>query len=137
MKKIMIVDDEPDIRYTIKDDLEDIYGDECEVISADGGEKCLEILKNNQIPDLILLDIMMPKMSGWELYDKIKDNPSWKHVPIVFLTARTDDIAKDAGVLLGKDYIEKPFEIEDLKRRIDKVFEGTSQKKSFFGKLIK
>ena len=137
MKKIMIVDDEPDIRYTIKDDLEDIYGDECEVISADGGEKCLEILKNNQIPDLILLDIMMPKMSGWELYDKIKDNTSWKHVPIVFLTARTDDIAKDAGVLLGKDYIEKPFEIEDLKRRIDKVFEGTSQKKSFFGKLIK
>ena len=133
----MIVDDEPDIRYTIKDDLEDIYGDECEVIAVDGGEKCLELLKNNRIPDIILLDIMMPKMSGWELYDKIKDNPSWKHVPIVFLTARTDDIAKDAGVLLGKDYIEKPFEIEDLKRRIDKVFENTSQKKSFFGKLVK
>ena len=136
-KKITIVDDEPDIRYTIKDDLEDLYGDECEIFDADSGERCLELLKNSQIPDIILLDIMMPRMSGWELYDKIKDNSLWKKIPIVFLTARTDDIAKDAGVLLGKDYIEKPFNAEDLRRRIDKVLENTSGKKGFFRRFHK
>ena len=134
-KKIMIVDDEPDIRYTIKDDLEDLYGQECEIFDADGGESCLKFLENGQIPDVILLDIMMPGMSGWELYDKIKDNSLWKKIPVVFLTARTDDVAKDAGILLGNDYIEKPFDAEDLRIRIDKVCEKASRKKGFFGRF--
>ena len=134
-KKIMIVDDEPDIRYTIKDDLEDLYGAECEIFDADGGESCLGFLENDQIPDVILLDIMMLGMSGWELYDTIKDNSLWKRIPIVFLTARTDDVAKDAGILLGNDYIEKPFDAKDLRIRIDKALEKTSRKKGFFGRF--
>jgi hypothetical protein len=81
--------------------------------------QCLELLKNNQIPDIILLDIMMPKMSGWQVFYRLKENPSWKNIPVIFLTARTDEVAKNAGGFLGDDYIEKPFNREDLKKRID------------------
>jgi len=125
-KKIMIVDDEPDQILTVKVALEDM-DDEYEVIGADSGMQCLELLKNNQIPDLILLDIMMPEMTGWNTYDRIKENEAWRKIPIVFLTARTDRIAKDAGDFLAEDYIEKPFNIEDLKERIDKVLMNGSQ----------
>ena len=120
VKKIMIVDDNPDIILSIKGGLEVIEND-YEIISAESGEKCLELLKNNEIPDLILLDIMMPKMSGWETFDKLKENASWTKIPVIFLTARTDRVAKNAGGFLGDDYIEKPFEIAELKKRIDEI----------------
>jgi len=121
MKKIMLVDDEEDQIFSIKTTLEDSYGDEYEVIAVNSGEECFELLKNNETPDLILLDIMMPKMSGWEVFDKLKDSPSWENIPIVFLTARTDEIAKNAGKFLGEDFIEKPVNAKELKNRIDKV----------------
>jgi len=123
MKKIMLVDDEKDQVFGIKTALEDKYGDEFEVIPANNGAECFELLKNNELPDLILLDIMMPEMSGWEVFDTLRDNPSWEKIPIVFLTARTDRIAENAGDFLGDDYIEKPVDTEELKNRIDKVLE--------------
>jgi len=119
VKKIMIVDDNPDIIFSIKSGLEVVAGD-YEIIGAESGEKCLELLET-ETPDLILLDIMMPEMSGWETFDKLKGNASWGKIPVVFLTARTDRIAKNAGGFLGDDYIEKPFEIAELKRRIDEI----------------
>ncbi|MCK5342393.1 MAG: response regulator, partial [Candidatus Heimdallarchaeota archaeon] len=73
--------------------------------------------------DIILLDIMMPEMSGWEVYDKLRDNPAWQDIPIVFLTARTDRIAENAGEFLGDDYIEKPVDIKVLQQRIDRIVE--------------
>ena len=92
-----------------------------EITTVKSGQDCLNLLKDNKIPDLILLDIMMPEMSGWETYNKIKENNIWKNIPVVFLTARTDRIAKDAGGFLGDDYIEKPFKVPELKERIDKI----------------
>ena len=120
MKKIMVVDDDPDQISTIKYVLESL-NNQFEVIGANSGIQCLELLKKNQIPDLILLDIMMPEMSGWEVLNRIKDESSWKNIPVIFLTARTDKIAKDAGGFLGDDYIEKPFNREDLIKRIDDI----------------
>ena len=120
MKKIMIVDDEPDIIYSVKQGLEDLDVN-YEIIGAESGKECIRLLKNNQIPNAILLDVMMPEMSGWETFDIIKENQLWNGIPIVFLTARTDRIAINAGNFLGDDYIEKPFEIIDLKERIDDV----------------
>jgi len=120
MKKIMTVDDEPDQIYTIKQALES-FGDKYEVIGADSGMQCLELLENNQIPDLILLDIMMPEMSGWDVLAKLKEDPEWKKIPIFFLTAKTDDYSKEFGKISAQDYIEKPFKITDLKKRIDKA----------------
>ncbi len=80
VKKILIVDDDSGVNYTVKNGLEELDA-EYKVDSVESGEKCLELLKNNQIPDLILLDIMMPEMSGWETYNKIKENLSWKNIP--------------------------------------------------------
>ena len=117
----MMVDDEEDQIFGIKIALEDSYGDEYEVIPAHNGAECFELLKNNEKPDLILLDIMMPEMSGWRVFDKLKDNPLWKDIPVIFLTARTDEIAEKAGEFLGEDYIEKPVNAEELKNRIDKI----------------
>jgi len=120
IKTIMIVDDDPDIIFTVQEGFKDLETD-FNILSAKSGKECIKLLKNNEIPDVILLDIMMPDMSGWETYDKINENQSWKNIPVVFLTARNDRIAKNAGEFLGEDYIEKPFEIENLKERIDIV----------------
>ncbi len=121
MKKIMVVDDNPDHLHTIKQTIEKM-DDEYKVLCASNGISCIKLLKNNEIPDLILLDIMMPKMNGWETFKIIKENSLWRNIPVVFLTARTDDFAENAGKFLASDYIEKPFDIEDLKKRIDKIF---------------
>lgn len=115
-KKIMIVDDNPDVLFSVKNGLEDIDTD-FQIQGVDSGEKCLELLETES-PDLILLDIMMPGMSGWKTFDKIKENNKWNGIPVVFLTARTDKVAKNAGGFLAEDYIEKPFNLEDLHQRI-------------------
>jgi DNA-binding response OmpR family regulator len=120
VKKIMVVDDEASIVHTVKRGIEGMDKD-YEIIAVSNGRDCLKLLEEDQIPDLILLDIMMPEMSGWETYNQIKANDHWKNIPVVFLTARTDRIARDAGGFLGDDYIEKPFNVPDLKARIDKI----------------
>jgi len=66
---------------------------------------------------------MMPGMSGWKTFDKIKENDNWKKIPVVFLTARTDRVAKNAGGFLAEDYIEKPFDLTDLHERIQSIFQ--------------
>ena len=120
VKKVMVVDDEEGVTHTVKRGIESMDED-YEVIVVSSGQECLDLLSNHQIPDLILLDIMMPEMSGWETYNKIKANDSWKNIPVVFLTARTDHVARDAGGFLGDDYIEKPVEVMQLKERIDRI----------------
>lgn len=118
-KKIMVVDDDISLTNTIKYVLE--TSKEYDIITANSGFECLQKLKNNETPDLILLDIMMPEMNGWQLFEKIKENDNWKNIPIIILTARTDDLAKNAGNFLVEDYIEKPYTEEILKERIYRV----------------
>ena len=74
MKKIMIVDDEPDLVFSIKYGLEN-FSEEYKVIGAESGRECFELLKKSQMPDLILLDVMMPEMDGWDVFAKLKENP--------------------------------------------------------------
>ena len=119
MKKIMIVDDEAGVTYTVKHGLESLDS-QYQVTCVNTGEKCIELLEKNQIPDLILLDIMLPGMNGWAIFKKIKEHESWRHIPIVFLTDRSDSLAKDAGGFLGNDFINKPFKIPELKMRIER-----------------
>jgi len=120
IKKIMICDDDPGVVFTVKTGLENLDPD-YKITTVNSGKLCLELLEKGEVPDLLLLDIMMPDMSGWETYQKIRETISNKELPIVFLTARTDRIAKDAGGFLAEDYIEKPFKVPDLKERIDKI----------------
>jgi len=119
-KKIIIVDDNPDLVYTVKKGLERLI-DGCEVTGAGSGNECFDLLKKGEIPDLILLDVMMPQMDGWQVFAKLKENPGWREIPIVFLTAKTDEYSKGFGKISAHDYIEKPFEMSELKVRIDKV----------------
>lgn len=122
-KKILLVDDNPDILASIREGLRSL-DENMEVIPVDNGEDCLRLLIKGEVkPDLIILDIMLPKMSGWEVYNRIKERMEWKDIPIIFLTARTDQKAREIGSFLGEDFIEKPFEIEELKARIDRILE--------------
>lgn len=116
---IMVVDDEPDILLTVGQMLE-MSG--YQVIKAKDGVECINKLNElRTIPDLVLLDIMMPDLSGWDVAAKIKENPAWKEIQIVFLTAKGDTMSIGMGNLAAEDYIVKPFDIKDLKERIEKI----------------
>ena len=121
-KKIMIVDDSPEITFTVKDGLE-LLDSNYDVICLDGGKKCLEYLEKNEKPDIILLDIMMPGMNGWQVFKKLKENKNLSNTPIVFLTAKSDNFSKAFGKIIADAFIEKPFNINDLKQKIDNFIE--------------
>ena len=115
-QKIMVVDDEPNIIELVTAVLET---EGYEVISASSGQECLDMLKGVR-PDLILLDMMMPGMSGRETCEKIRANPKTKDLRVVFLTVvRFSEVGKD---ILGKmdvvDYITKPFDNNELVNRV-------------------
>src|SRR4030042_3257107 len=120
VKTILVVDDYSDIVISVKQVLEDPAG-QYRVIGVDSGEKCLQVLQGDELPDLILLDIMMPGMSGWDVAARIKQNERWRNVPIVFLTAKGDEMSKGIGHLASVDYIVKPFDILNLKESIDRI----------------
>ena len=121
MKKIMIVDDDQDLIFSVTTGFETEYPNKYEIIVAENGKRCFELLEKNMKPDLILLDIMMPDMDGWEVFDKLRANQKYKKIPVVFLTARSDGLAANAGAMIADDYIEKPVDIDELESRIDKV----------------
>ena len=114
--KLLVVDDNPDIVFSVKASLEEL-GKGYVVTGTNSGKECLKMLKK-QRPDLILLDIMMPEMDGWAVAAAIKSDAKLKGIPIIFLTAKTDDLSKGMGSLTAADYIEKPFDAADLDKRI-------------------
>jgi len=118
-KKIMVVDDEETLVELVKAVLEQ---EGLEVISADSGKECLKKLDKAK-PDLILMDMMMPAMSGRETVEKIRKNSKTKDLKIAFLTVvRFSDIGKDALKNLNVlDYITKPFDNDDLVERVKKL----------------
>jgi len=120
-KKILMVDDEERVRYTVKNGLE-LIDDSYDVRTAKSGEACFQELSEEQ-PDLILLDINMPGMSGWSVFKKIRDNVEWGKIPIIFLTARTDQEARKAGRFFAEAFMEKPVDIKELKKRIDEMID--------------
>ena len=114
-KKILIVDDTKDVLQVISRRLKS-WG--YEVLTAHSGEEGLRLVEEQE-PDLILLDIMMPKMKGREVCAQLKANPRTARIPIIFLTALGLADHIKAGMDLGADdYLIKPFESADLKERI-------------------
>jgi len=122
-KTILVVDDSPDITMTIQGLLEEESGD-YKVVIAESGEECLKILNQDLNPDAILMDIMMPGMDGMETYGHIRENDKWSNIPVLFLTARTDQFTEGAGQNLGDDFIKKPFQIDDVIVRIERAIES-------------
>lgn len=114
MSKILLVDDEPDILEFLKYNLEQ---ENFEVLTSTNGKDALKkiLLK----PDLIILDIMMPEMDGFELYQQIKSNKNFRYIPIIFLTAKSGETNEIKGLDLGaSDYIQKPISPKKLIARI-------------------
>lgn len=120
MIKVLVVDDEKEQIYSIEMYFKKFYNDEYQIISATSGKKCFVLLKK-EVPDVIVLDIMMPDMNGWEVIENLKIDPTLKDIPVIILTARTDGFARDAGKLMADDFIAKPIDYEELKIRIDRV----------------
>jgi putative two-component system response regulator len=125
VKTILVVDDYIDTVLSVKHVLEDTTK-EYQVIGVDSGEKCLQVLQGDHLPDMILLDIMMPGMSGWDVAARIKENDRWSAVPIVFLTALGDDMSAGLGLLASDDYIVKPFDIVKLKECVKRILAARS-----------
>ena len=111
MKRVLIVDDEHDIVETIKFVLE-AQGYKC--LCAFDGESGLKMAKDN-IPDLIILDVMMPNINGFKISRLLKFDAKYKNIPIIMLTARSQKEDKMIGEETGADiYMTKPFDIEEL-----------------------
>ena len=114
MKKILLVDDEVDILEFLKYNLEQ---EDFEVLVSTNGKDALKKIFQN--PELIVLDIMMPGMDGFELYQQIKSNKSSQDIPIIFLTAKSGETDEIKGLDLGaSDYIQKPISPKKLIARI-------------------
>ncbi len=103
---ILVVDDTPDNI----DVLTGALRGEFRVKAALNGERALKIAATSPNPDLILLDIMMPEMDGYEVINRLKSNPATKHVPVIFVTAKAQEVDEERGLSLGAvDYINKPI----------------------------
>lgn len=115
MTKILLVDDEPDILEFLKYNLE-VNG--LEVIVGNNGLEALDKLSEN--PDLIILDIMMPYLDGYEVYKKIRGKENFKDIPIIFLTAKSGETDEIKSLELGtSDYIQKPISPKKLIARVN------------------
>lgn len=110
MPRIMVVDDSTTILNTAKKFLKDT----CEVITVDDGFKCLAAVQEAR-PDLLFLDIMMPRLNGYLALQLIRSNPDFENLPIVILSGKDSLFDKARGSLMGcDDYLVKPFSSQEL-----------------------
>ncbi|MQY53028.1 MAG: response regulator [Firmicutes bacterium] len=127
MKKILVVDDEKDVLDLVRRVL--IRGG-FEVITASDGKEGLAKVYS-EAPDLMILDINMPVMDGWQVCRKIRGDPLYKHLPIIMLTVRRAKTDQLKGLDLGGDeYITKPFSPTELIARVKTVLQRASGKSS-------
>ncbi len=118
MKKILIVDDEPSIVMSLEYLLRRKKFD---VLIARNGTEALETLGKDQ-PELILLDIMMPDVDGYEICEYVKTSPDLNHIKVIFLSAKSKASDIEKGLDLGADaYIVKPFSTRDLMKKINEL----------------
>jgi DNA-binding response OmpR family regulator len=114
-KYVLIVDDAPNIvlslEFLMKKEGYDVH-------SAGNGEEALEAIAE-KIPDLVLLDVMMPRMDGYEVCQKLRANPDWKDIKIIMLTAKGRNVEREKGLALGADdYVTKPFATRELVAKV-------------------
>jgi serine phosphatase RsbU (regulator of sigma subunit) len=118
--KILIVDDEPFNVDYLQQELEDL---ECETVTAANGREALQEVRQDP-PDLILLDIMMPEMDGFQVLERLKADSAWRDIPVILISALHDMDSIVRGIKLGaEDYLPKPFDAVLLEARIDASLE--------------
>ena len=117
-KKVLIADDEPNIvaavEFLLRRNGYDVH-------VARNGDEALKLVEAHG-PDLVLLDVMMPVRSGYEVCKRIRDNDAWRHIKIIMLSAKGRDAEVTKGLALGADdYVTKPFSTRDLLHRIGRL----------------
>ncbi len=113
-EKILIVDDESHIRMLIEQTLEDLEDDGVQLLFAENGEQALKIIEQEK-PNLVFLDVMMPKMNGMEVCQKVKKELKLSEVYIILLTAKGQEVDRQKGLDMGADkYMTKPFDPDEM-----------------------
>ncbi len=123
VKRIICIEDEPEMVDLIRL----ILGRRgFEVSGSDGGQDGLNIVRK-ELPDLVLLDLMMPDLDGWEVYQQLKADDMTKNIPVIVVTAKAQSIDKVLGLHIAKveDYIAKPFSPQELIESVEKVLAET------------
>jgi DNA-binding response OmpR family regulator len=116
-KKILIVDNEPHIRLLLEQTLEDLEDEGVELLTADNGQDALDTIKTEK-PDLVFLDVMMPKMNGFDVCNAVKNELGIKDVYIIMLTAKGQEFDKLKGKEVGADlYMTKPFDPDEVVKK--------------------
>jgi DNA-binding response OmpR family regulator len=132
LPKMLVVEDNFDLRKQVKN----IFRNEYRVFEAEDGLAGLEMAKE-KLPDIIVTDVMMPKMDGMEMCREIKEEEAISHIPILILTAKNTDDTIVEGYDLGADgYVMKPFNVEVLKARVNSLVKNRDQLKARFQKEI-
>lgn len=120
-KKILIVDDEPHIRLLLAQTLEELEDEGVEILTATNGAEGLEIIQEEK-PDLVFLDVMMPKMNGFDVCKAVKKELAIPNIFIVMLTAKGQEFDKNKGIDVGADlYMTKPFDPDEILEKAQKV----------------
>ncbi|MBD2152377.1 response regulator [Pseudanabaena sp. FACHB-1277] len=113
-KKLLIVDDEPHIRLLLEQTLEKLEDHDVELLTATNGLEALETIQTER-PDLVFLDVMMPKMNGYDVCQKVKDELGITDVFIIMLTAKGQEFDRSRGKDVGADiYMTKPFDPDEI-----------------------
>lgn len=121
MAKILIVDDEPHIRLLLEQTLEELEDEGVELFIAANGEEGLATIRRER-PEFVLLDVMMPKMNGFEVCHRVKNELGMKDVYIVILTAKGQEFDKVKGNEVGADiYMTKPFNPDEVVKKAREV----------------
>lgn len=130
--RLLVVEDNPDLNFVLKNMLARNY----EVFSAENGAEALEIIRKEDI-DLIVSDVMMPVMDGYELCSKVKNDMEFSHIQIILLTAKTEDEDVVEAYKVGADaYIPKPFSVKRLNARISNLLEARQKRIETFRKQL-
>jgi len=121
-RRVVYIEDEPEMIDLVRLILKRKH---YEVIGAGGGREGLDTVRR-ELPDVVLLDLMMPDMDGWEVYQQLKADETTRSIPVIVVTAKAQNIDKVLGLHIAKvdDYISKPFSPKELIDSLLKVLEG-------------
>jgi len=133
MKKILVIEDDANIRESLVELLE---MKSFELISAENGAEGLKLAQDT-LPDLIVCDVMMPGMNGYEVVEAIRKDSRMKNLPFIFLSAKAMDADIDYGKKLGANsYLTKPFRAQDLFSVVDELLNNNSGGSGIAGKFL-
>ena len=119
---ILVVEDDPDLRLVHS---EILSHEGYEVLTASDGVEALEVVENEGPPAMILLDLRMPRMNGWDLAERLRQHPEWRDIPVVVVAAHYR-IADEAAAIGARAWLHKPVSIELLLRVVGQVYAETT-----------